>query len=492
MAPVLVWFRQDLRLANNAAFAAAVATGRPVIPVFILDTDPDLRSIGAATRWWLDKSLRAMRSALSTLGGHLILRQGQALAALTRLIDETGADTVLWNRSYDPKIVIRDTGLKATLTASGVVCHSFAATLLNEPWAVSTGDGRPFRVFTAYWRAARRALEAGGRPGGIEDTPVWGPTPAGETLSSWNLHPSAPDWSQGFCDWRPGEVGAARRLQDFLVSALMAYRNGRNIPAEPLTSRLSPHLHFGEISPGQVWAAILTALDQQDFSEDDAEAFLRQLGWRDFNHQLVFYEPQMTTQAFNLKFSTFPWREDPTGFEAWKVGRTGYPMVDAGMRELWSTGWMHNRVRMVVASFLTKHLLINWRDGEAWFWDTLVDADCANNIANWQWVAGCGADAAPYFRIFNPTLQGEKFDSDGRYVRRWVPELAALPDRFIHNPAAAPADLRLRLGIELGVTYPVPIVDHAFARARAIEAHRTLDTTGSAFSAPTPHEELRV
>ena len=471
--PAVVWLRNDLRLADNPALSAAASAG-PVIPLFILDETVGTRPLGGAARWWLDKSLRALSVDLADRGAALVFRRGSAEQVLQEVIAETGARSVYWNRLYDASAVCRDGKIKAALRATGVTTGSFNGSLLNEPWAVKTGAGGPYRVFTPYWRAAL--------PFADESAPDIAPPTlqgfegplASDQVDDWSLHPRKPDWSSGFIDWRPGEAGAQARLASFLSSGIDNYVDLRNRPAVSGTSRLSPHLHFGEISPRQIWAAAKAAAAERRAPPRQIDGFLRELGWREFNHQLGFHFPRMEQEGFNPRFLNFPWREDPVGAEAWRRGRTGFPIVDAGMRELWATGWMHNRVRMIAASFLIKDLLVDWRVGEAWFWDTLVDADLANNLAGWQWVAGSGADAAPYFRVFNPVLQGEKFDPDGSYVRRWVPELARLPDACIHQPWRAGSDILSAAGVSLGVTYPAPIVDHAVARDRALAAYERL------------------
>ncbi|MEP6968403.1 MAG: deoxyribodipyrimidine photo-lyase, partial [Pseudomonadota bacterium] len=393
---------------------------------------------------------------------------------LADVVVETGAAAVRWNRLYDAASVARDVTIRAKLTKLGVDCRSFNAALLNEPWEIKTGAGGAYRVFSPYWRAARATVgETGptGRPGTLR-------APAGrirsDAVSDWGLHPAAPDWSTGFRDWRPGEAGAQKRLDAFLRGAVSLYATGRDKPGVAGTSRLSPHLHFGEIGPRQIWAAAQDAAAHEQAPHPQIETFFKELGWREFNHHVLYHHPNAARQDLDAAFDAFPWRKDPEGLKAWRRGRTGFPIVDAGMRQLWATGWMHNRVRMIAASFLIKDLMIDWRVGEAWFWDTLVDADLANNALNWQWVAGSGADAAPYFRIFNPTLQGRTFDPDGEYIRRWVPELAGLPGPFIHEPSRATPETLARAGVELGSDYPTPIVDHASARARALAAYRGL------------------
>jgi deoxyribodipyrimidine photo-lyase len=474
--PVIIWFRRDLRLADNPALASAVAARLPIIPLYVLDETEGLRQPGGASRWWLGRSLWRLAASLDRLGSRLILRRGPAAEVVQSLVRETGAATVVWNRLYDPGVTDRDAALKSALKHDGVAVESFNASLLSEPWTVRNKGGEPFKVFTPFWRTARASLDL--TP--LRPTPTALPAPvtwpAADHLDDWALQPTKPDWSGGFAIWEPGEAGARARLTDFVATGLVRYAEGRDVPAAGAVSRLSPHLHFGEIGPRQVWAALDEAVDVEPALDSNAEKFRAELGWREFGHSLLFHNPTLESRNFKLAFDAFPWRDDPQAFAAWTRGQTGYPMVDAGMRELWSTGFMHNRVRMLTASFLVKHLLLDWRLGEAWFWDTLVDADRANNAAGWQWVAGSGADAAPYFRIFSPMGQGEKFDPDGRYVRRWVPELARLPDAAIHSPWTADPLILRAAGVSLGQTYPRPIVDHAFARDRALQALKAIRT----------------
>jgi len=468
--PIIVWFRQDLRLTDNPALAAAAASGAPVVALYILDEGGGWAP-GGASRWWLHHSLAALAAALERRGGRLVLRRGPAAAVLDALIAETGAAAIHWNRCYEPEAVARDTGIKAGLEARGVAVRSFDAALLFEPWTVATRAGEPFRVYTPFWKACLAAPEPPQPAPAPRHVPGPAAGPAGDALADWSLLPMTPDWAGGLrAAWTPGEAGAVRRLESFLERAVARYKGDRDRPDLPGTSRLSPHLHFGEIGPRQVWHAIRAATA----GGAGVESFLSEIGWREFSHHLLFHFPTLPDRNWRPEFDAFPWRHDPAALAAWQRGRTGYPLVDAGMRELWTTGWMHNRVRMVVASFLVKHLLIDWRAGADWFWDTLVDADLANNAASWQWVAGCGADAAPYFRIFNPVIQGERFDPSGSYVRRWVPELARMPDAFVHKPWAADAVTLAGAGLRLGETYPRPIVDHATARDRALAALASL------------------
>jgi deoxyribodipyrimidine photo-lyase len=474
----ILWFRRDLRLADNPALDAALARGTGVVCVYIHDDeDAGVWRQGGASRWWLAQSLAALGENLATRGNRLILRRGRAEDEIAKLIDDTGADTVMWNRRYEPWAVKRDERIKTALKARGIAAQSFNASLLAEPWSLKTQKGDPYRVFTPF----RRALYASGDPARPTGAPavIRAPRtfPNSDNLADWKLPPTKPDWAGGLREsWIPGEAGAHRNLGGFMDGAMFGYRDGRDRPGIPGTSRLSAHLHFGEIGPRQIWHAVTARSIAETASPrtQGVETFLSEIAWREFSHHLLYHFPTLPEAPLRPEFTEFPWRNDINALRAWQRGRTGYPIVDAGMRELWTTGWMHNRVRMIVASFLIKDLLLPWRAGEDWFWDTLVDADLANNAASWQWVAGCGADAAPYFRVFNPTLQGEKFDPDGRYVRRWVPEIAALPDKLIHAPwKATPLDLA-EAGIRVGHTYPIPIVDHAGARLRALDAYRTM------------------
>jgi deoxyribodipyrimidine photo-lyase len=469
-APVLLWFRRDLRLRDNPSVTAAIRSGRPVIPVFILEIGGPGRTPGAASLWWLDKSLKSLGADLAAAGSRLILRRGEAPAILSELVAETGAELLIYSRVYDPPVAARD----AELASLGVETQAHNASLLLEPGRVRTGAGQPYSVFTPFWRAGRPQIgpiELAQAPTSLPSPASW---PRSDAIEDWALHPTAPDWSSDFADWTPGEAGADARLQRLLDETVAPYADARDKPGVEGTSRLSPHLAWGEIGPRQVFAAVEALAARAPKLAGSADKFLAELGWREFNYTILDQHPRLATKTLKPAFDAFPWRRAPDHLDAWRKGRTGYPIVDAGMRQLWRTGWMHNRVRMITASFLIKHLLIDWREGEAWFWDTLVDADPASNPGGWQWVAGSGADAAPFFRIFNPITQGEKFDPDGAYVRRWVPELAHLPAAAIHTPwTASPIELAAA-GVRLGETYPEPIVDHAVARARALAAFKTL------------------
>jgi len=465
----IVWFRQDLRTIDNPALAAAAARGR-ILPLFILDDvtpGPQWRW-GDASRWWLHHSLAALRNDV----GHFALFRGDPRELLPTIIKKVGASAVYWNRCYEPFAIARDKELKTSLQKLDVEVQSFNGSLLHEPWEVATGSGNPFKVYTPYWRASL-------------SKPVAVPLPApkltkkasaamGDHLEDCGLLPTSPNWAADWQHlWTPGEAGALARFDDFATNGLVGYGELRDRPDMQGTSRLSPHLHWGEISPRQIWARL--ALEAEDpLKRNGANKFLSEVGWREFAHHLLYHFPTLPEQNWRPNFDAYPWRDSTEDLKAWQRGLTGYPLVDAGMRELWHTGWMHNRVRMITASFLVKHLRIDWRLGEAWFWNTLVDADLANNAAGWQWVAGSGADASPYFRIFNPITQGQKFDLKGDYVRRWCPELARLPNEFIHAPFKAKSDVLAQAGITLGKHYPLPIVDHALARKAALDGYQNV------------------
>ena len=463
---IIVWFRQDLRLNDNPALQSALHGKNAVIPVFIDDNDCG-RQPGIMGRWWRDKSLAQLNDALKSRGSRLIFRKGRAQDVLPTLAKQVGATAVYWNRQYEADIVARDTAIKSKLKDSGIEAESFNGSLLFEPWEVmSKSTGGPFKVFTPFWRACC----ALGLKRGLWNVPDKITAPA-QWPQSDALPATAPlDHVDSLNIWQPGEDGARDALALFLSENISGYAERRNLPAEPATSRLSPHLRWGEISP----ARIVAETEAANIKTDDGTKFLSELGWREFSYQLLYHNPELAETCLQNKFEAFPWRNDADAFEAWKRGETGYPIVDAGMRELRRTGYMHNRVRMIAASFLIKHLLIDWREGEKWFWECLVDADPANNSASWQWVAGCGADAAPYFRIFNPILQGPKFDADGIYTKTYVPELNALSGKTLYAPWTAKSDMLDSGAISLGDTYPNPIVNHEAARARALESFKSL------------------
>jgi deoxyribodipyrimidine photo-lyase len=467
----LLWLRQDFRLTDHPALLAALREHAPIIPVFISSPEEEGRwPPGSASRWWLHQSLTQLSAALRERGSHLIIRRGPTVSVLGELVNETGATAVYWHRRYEPTALALERTVQTALQKQGVATASCNGSLLFEPGTVRTQNGTPYQVFTAFWKACLKQPAPAApeeAPAVIPAPPRW---PKSLKLADLELEPKI-DWAGGLRDhWQPGEVGAGEHLKRFLGEALDDYPTGRDRPDQRGTSRLSPHLHFGEISIRQVWAAIH---DQRGTSRKQAEALSRygaELGWREFAHHLLFHFPHTTDEPLRQEYARFPWVKNRSHLAAWQRGQTGYPIVDAGMRELWHTGWMHNRVRMIVASFLVKDLLIPWQDGAAWFWDTLVDADLANNTLGWQWTAGCGADAAPYFRIFNPVTQGEKFDPQGEYVRRWVPELADLPNPWIHQPWQAPQLMLINARVELGKTYPTPMVDHGTARKKALAA----------------------
>jgi len=480
--PSILWFRLDLRLADNPALRAAIERGRPVVPVFIWSPEEEAPwSPGGASKWWLHQSLAALDEDLRRCGSRLILRRGPTVESLQALAKETGAPAVFWNRRYEPAVIARDAKVNEALRAAGLQVESFNAALLREPWTVQNQSGKPFQVFTPFWRhclAKPDAAEPLPAPKQIAPPPRWPKSPALEELQ---LEPRI-KWAEGFrAAWQPGEAGAAAALKRFLARAFDDYPEQRNRPDVVGTSRLSPHFHFGEISPRQVWHGVAAMAKQRGLAAANwrGSQFLAEVGWREFAHHLLYHFPHTPAEPLRADFKRFRWRKDAAWLKAWQKGQTGFPIVDAGMRDLWTTGWMHNRVRMIVASFLVKDLLIDWQDGAPWFWDTLVDADLANNTLGWQWTAGCGADAAPFFRIFNPGSQGEKFDPNGDYVRRWCPELAKLPTKWIHQPDKAPPEILRHAGIELGRDYPEPIVSHAIARAVALDAFARLKSAKS-------------
>lgn len=472
MALTIVWFRQDLRLQDNPALAAALVEGA-ILPVYIWDEARAGRwPLGGASRWWLHHSLEKLDEALRERGSRLLLAKGESGAVLQDLLKTTGATKVYWNRNYEPAAIACDKIIKATLAAAGVTAQSFNAALLFEPHTIQNKSGRPFQVFTPFWKhcLALPVEDPVKLPRGEFSAPARWPTSL--NLAALGLLPTV-KWDAGLAAaWQPGEAAAVHRLKKFTSGAIDQYADERNRPDLAGTSSLSPYLHFGEIGPRQIWAAVRArSKDSGVFPTSRGEqVFLSEVGWREFAHHLLYHFPHTPEEPLRSDFTAFPWRSDAPQLQAWQRGRTGYPIVDAGLRQLWATGWMHNRVRMIVASFLVKHLRISWRDGAAWFWDTLLDADLASNTLGWQWTAGCGADAAPYFRIFNPILQGVKFDPEGSYVRRWVPELSRVPTEFLHEPWAAPSAVLAIAGVKLGVDYPQPIVNHGEARVEALAA----------------------
>jgi deoxyribodipyrimidine photo-lyase len=451
----LLWFRQDLRLRDNDALRAAAARSQPIIPVYVWSPDEEGGwPPGAASRWWLHHSLLALAADLQQRGLRLILRRGATLKVLRTLVRETSATAVYWNRRYEPAAQHCGGQVKRALRADGLEVHSFNSTLLHEPSELINQGGKPYQVYTPFMRK----LVAQGTPPPPGAIPRALPRPArwpdSLQLASLRLLPRI-RWYQSFARaWQPGEAGALAALRRFLDSRLTDYARLRDVPSVDGTSHLSPHLHFGEIGARQVWHAVR--------AHARADVFRRELIWREFGHHLLHHFPHTADAPLREEFAHFPWAHGLGGLSSWQRGETGVPLVDAGMRELWQTGVMHNRVRMVAASFLVKNLRLPWQEGARWFWDTLVDADLANNTLNWQWVAGSGADAAPYFRIFNPVLQARRFDPRGEYIRRWIPQLGALPDRQVHAPWQADAP---------PAGYPAPIVDLDESRAAALEAY---------------------
>jgi deoxyribodipyrimidine photo-lyase len=467
--PVIVWLRRDLRIKDNPALQAAAVSGQPVVVVYIYESGQSWAP-GGATRWWLHHSLTDLANSLKSLGNRLRVFSGDAKDILQSVVDETGADTVLWNRRYEPDCIDCDAHIKKQLTTDGLTVNSYPGNYCHEPWQVCREGKHPYRVFTAYWRASLKheSIELTAE---IEKLPGRRGSLADEVSIDWlGLLPTI-NWDRHFKDnWTPGESNAQALLDQLLKDKINDYDSGRDLPSIDGTSRLSPHLAFGEISPRQINAAIRAGLQNGSLMDDEnTETYLREIGWRDFANHLLYHFPATTTEPLDSRFGKFPWRKiKPAELKRWQQGNTGIPLVDAGMRQLWQTGWMHNRVRMVVGSLLIKNLGYHWKEGAHWFWDTLVDADLASNTMGWQWVAGSGADAAPYFRVFNPVRQGERFDKDGDYVKHWVPEIAKLPKKYIHAPWTAPADVLDTAGIKLGETYPAPIVDLAESRKEAL------------------------
>ncbi|HWG10915.1 MAG TPA: deoxyribodipyrimidine photo-lyase [Rhodanobacteraceae bacterium] len=465
MSTALVWLRRDLRLADNPALTAACAAHDRVLVAYVHAPQEEAPwQPGAASRWWLHHSLHALQGQLESHGGRLHLVAGDSLDCLRELIKRSKAKTVYWNRLYEPSVIQRDKLIKAALRADGIAAESLPGNLWCEPWQLATAEAQPYRVFTPFWRKLRAQLP--------ERAPLppakagqWLKLSGGAALDSLALLPRIP-WDAGLHEtWRPGEAGAREQSSLFLDDAASDYARGRDLPGRHGTSRLSPHLHFGEITPAQISHALRSRDARR--RHIDAEPFLRELGWREFAHHLLYHFPRTSEENFNPRFDAFRWASDDDALWRWQRGRTGVPLVDAGMRELWHTGWMHNRVRMVTASWLSKNLRQHWRHGARWFWDTLVDADLASNTLGWQWIAGCGADAAPYFRVFNPFAQAEKFDPDAAYLKRWLPELATLPARLLHEPARDPQALA-------ACGYPPPMADPAASRQAALAAWQSL------------------
>jgi len=477
---IILWLRKDLRLSAHPAWQAAIAQKRPVIAVYIWNPkEEEPWPIGEASRWWLNKSLDRLQHDLQSIGSRLIFRSGDSRAELLEIAKTCGSKTIFWSRQYEPHLKNRDQKLKQDLQDLGFTVQSFNSSLLVEPWDILNQTKKPYQVFTAYWKKLEHCVVLP-KPYRLRDAlqPVkkW---PSSLKLSDLEIAPKHPWHKKLEQHWQPGETQALHRLKNFIDNSASNYAIKRDFMAEDITSRLSPHLHFGEISPLQIWDTVKKTYlftKQKTGLTKNLQSFLREIAWREFSYYLMYHFPHMVHAPLQEKFKNFPWDNSNRHLQSWQKGRTGYPIVDAGLRELWETGFMHNRVRMIVASFLTKDLFVSWQKGAAWFWETLVDADLANNTQGWQWTAGCGADAAPYFRIFNPVLQSEKFDPDGTYIRRWLPELKKLPAPWIHKPFLATPKLLQQYDVFLGKTYPNPIVDHGNAREHALAVWKTLSS----------------
>ena len=470
----LVWLRQDLRISDNPALFAAAEAGK-VLPVFILDDEvaQDFK-IGGASKFWLHRSLQSLNESF---GGKLNFYKGDAQKILLEIISKNQIDAVYWNRCYEPFRIKQDSAIKSILKEKNIEAKSFNGSLLWEPWQVLKSDGTPYKVFTPFYRNGCLKKEAPRMPLPVPPKLDLLRDKNSLALDDLQLMPQKNWYLPIDQTWKIGEESAQNRLYEFLDNGLKNYKEGRNHPSQNNVSRLSAYLHFGEISPNQVFYATQARVVLEGL-EKDIDHFLSELGWREFSNHLLYHFPTLPRKNFQEKFDRFPWSENSQLLQAWQKGQTGYPIVDAGMRELWQTGYMHNRVRMIVGSFLVKNLLLHWHHGEDWFWDCLVDADLANNSASWQWIAGSGADAAPYFRIFNPVLQGEKFDTNGEYTKRFVPELAALPNKFLFQPWQAPPLILKAAGVELGQNYPKPIIEMSASRDAALLAYKVVSGVG--------------
>ena len=474
----IIWFRQDLRIADNPAFKASIDGSKQVIAVYIHDEkSSDVRKHGAASKWFLHHSLKALEKQLEQKYKiKLIYREGKSLNILEEIISETNAEKVFWNRLYEPYFINRDTEIKESLTKDNIEVESFNGSLLVEPWQPKTGSGNYFKVYTPFYKKCikehppRESLRAPEHSDKSYENNI-----KSDSLNSWKFLPKKPNWAKNFEEeWKISEADAHDMIYSFLAGSVENYSEERNNPALKGTSLLSSYLRFGIISPNQVYYAAEAYKEKEPQKASGIDKFISEIYWREFSYNLLYNFSEIADKNFRPEFDNFPWDKNDSALQAWQKGETGYPIVDAGMRQLWQTGWMHNRVRMVVASFLTKHLLIHWKQGEEWFWDTLIDADAANNTASWQWVAGCGADAAPYFRIFNPITQGEKFDPKGDYIRKYVPEIAKLPNKYLNKPWELSEKELEACEVKLGKTYPKPIVEHSNARERALKSYEKI------------------
>ena len=477
MKSVIIWFRHDLRLHDNAALALAVRHEAPVIPLYIFAPKEERAwAPGGATRWWLHHALRDLDAQLQERKSRLIVRDAKgsqgSLEVLQEVIASTGAEAVYWNRRYEPDIIKRDASIKKALKAQGLHAESANSSVLFEPHEIENKAGKPFQVFTPMWRHYQKLTIPPVVKVSLTHLRAPKKWPKNGKVSSLALLPKIP-WDRGFIEhWgTPSRKSCLSGLRQFIKSGAEVYRDKRDLPAEPGTSQLAPYLHFGQVGARELWDAFIKA---PNHSENFVAGIMRQLIWREFAHHLIYHFPHTPDHPLRPEYESFPWKPNESFLAAWQRGETGYPIVDAGMRQLWKTGWMHNRVRMIVGSLLVKHLLQPWQDGASWFWDTLVDADLPNNTMGWQWIGGCGADAAPYFRIFNPITQGEKFDTEGTYVKRFLPELEKVPKAFVHKPWEM-GDIELRgCGVVLGRDYPVPIISHAEGRQQALDAFAKL------------------
>ncbi len=460
---LICWFRNDLRISDNPALSKAVEQG-DVIPLYIFDeTD---REIGGASKWWLHHSLKSLSKSL----GGLVIEKGKPADILKKLLAQTDAKGVYWNRIYEPHSIERDKDIKSKLKDDGYDVQSFTGSVIYEPWEIETGSGGPYKVYTPFWKSIKN--KGFPEPINTPEASIADINGLGLSLEALDLLPKNPNWAQEWDNlWSPGETGAHQRFEEFLDEGIEGYGELRNRPDLENVSRLSPHIHFGEISPRQMCKAARFLSSKNEKLANDLDKFMAEIAWRDFANHLLYHFPTIPTKNWKPAFDAYPWQDNAQHLEAWQSGKTGYPMVDAGMRELWHTGYMHNRIRMLVGSFLVKHLQMHWKHGEEWFWDTLLDADLPNNTTSWQWIAGSGADASPYFRIFNPLTQGPKFDPNGDYVRKWCPELSKMPNKHIHAPHEAPQEVLQAAGIELGKDYPKPLVDHKQARQRALDGY---------------------